>query len=83
MTTGKSILIAATVAVGTLMAGGAVDAIWMLHQTARGVPGQQASGVDMVAVGQDLISPTGLILCGVIFVFVFAIAKIWRDELRG
>lgn len=83
MTTGKSAATALIITFGVALASGAVDAIWMLHQATRGIPGQQSTGVSVEAIAGDLTSSTGLLIASAIFVFVFAVAKLWRDELRG
>ncbi|HTV60279.1 MAG TPA: hypothetical protein VMJ93_15510 [Verrucomicrobiae bacterium] len=83
MTTGKSAATALIITFGVALAGGAVDAIWMLHQATRGIPGQQSTGVSIDAIARDLVSTTGLWIGAAIFIFVFAVARMWRDELRG
>jgi hypothetical protein len=80
MTTGKSLLTAAGVTLGAVAAVVSVDALWLMHQSARGVPGEFQT-VDMQSVFADLISAKGLLIAAMIFVFVFAVAKIWRRSL--
>ncbi|HUO36262.1 MAG TPA: hypothetical protein VMU43_14840 [Candidatus Acidoferrum sp.] len=82
MTTAKSALVALGITVGIAVAAAAIDAMWMLHQQARGVPGENA-GIDLRSVGLDIVSTKGLLLGLLIFLFTFAVAKIWRDQLRG
>lgn len=80
MTTGKSLLTAAGVTLGAAAAVVSVDAIWLMHQSARGVPGEFQT-VDMQTVFGDIVSAKGLLIAAMIFLFVFAVARIWRSGL--
>lgn len=82
MTTGKSLLTASGITLGMAAASAAIDAMWMLHQQARGIPGENPS-LDLRAVGLDIVSTKGLVLGAAIFLFAFAVAKIWKNQLRG
>lgn len=80
MTTGKSLLTAAGITLGTAAAVVSVDAIWTMHQSARGVPGEFQT-VDIRSAFADLVSPKGIVVALIIFLFVFAVAKIWQRPL--
>ncbi|HUC42126.1 MAG TPA: hypothetical protein VL913_00130 [Candidatus Micrarchaeaceae archaeon] len=82
MTVGKSFVAASLLTIGAAAAAMAVDAIWMLHQAARGVPGENPS-IDFALVAEDIFSVKGLLIGAVIFLFLFSIARIWTNELRG
>jgi len=76
------LLAAAGVTLGIAAATAAIDAMWMLHQQARGVPGENP-GVDVHSVGLDIVSTKGILLGLLVFLFTFAVAKIWTNQLRG
>lgn len=71
---------AAGLTLGTAAAVVSVDALWLMHQSARGVPGEFQT-IDMHAVMEDIISLKGLLIAGLVFLFVFAVAKTWRGKL--
>jgi predicted Co/Zn/Cd cation transporter (cation efflux family) len=80
MTTGKSLLTAAGVTLGAAAAVVSVDALWLMRQSARGVPGEFQT-VDMKSVFGDMASAKGLLIAVMIFLFVFALAKTYRRGL--
>jgi hypothetical protein len=82
MTTGKSLLTALAITLGTAAAAMSVDVIWMMKQSARGVPGETQT-INLVAVFSDIFSVKGSMIGAVIFLFVFAVAKSWQTQLRG